>query len=104
MNEINKSTYTTNNQTQQLEYLQKYENVFNLTIRYTTLSEYFSAISQDTNADFPTREPSDGDFFPYDYNANNWWTGYYVCEKKKQTWMNEWMNENNMNEPKNKQT
>ena len=48
-----------------------------VSIRYSTLSEYFSAVhseSQQKNIAFPFHR---GDFFPYADNGDSYWTGYY---------------------------
>lgn len=51
-----------------------------LTIQYSTLSEYFTAVRSEaisTNLKFPVLPPGN-DFFPYADNADSYWTGYYV--------------------------
>jgi len=44
-------------------------------LQYSTLSDYFSAVSQTKEVTFPVFE---GDFYPYADNEDSYWTGYYT--------------------------
>ena len=50
---------------------------FGMHIRYSTLSEYFSAVHSDAHRKSVAFPFHRGDFFPYADNGDSYWTGYY---------------------------
>lgn len=48
-----------------------------VTLRYSTLSEYFTAVSRESLERDVTFNVYRGDFFPYADNEESYWTGYY---------------------------
>ena len=50
------------------------EGTYGITIRYSTVSEYFAAVAKEQTA----VNVITGDFFPYADNADAYWTGYFT--------------------------
>lgn len=58
-----------------INYIADHPQDFNMSIRWSTPSEYFHAISQEKR-DWPTRGALD--FFGYDDTSSSWWSGFYT--------------------------
>lgn len=54
--------------------IQKHPTRYGITLRYSTLSDYFDAMHSSNPPTFPIYS---GDFFPYADNADSYWTGFY---------------------------
>eukprot|EP01127_Copromyxa_protea_P019990 TRINITY_DN6601_c0_g1_i1.p1 TRINITY_DN6601_c0_g1~~TRINITY_DN6601_c0_g1_i1.p1 ORF type:complete len:1153 (+),score=191.91 TRINITY_DN6601_c0_g1_i1:13-3471(+) len=68
----------TSNQVNNHNKLHKYINndpTFKTKIHFSTLSEYFSAIKEETKVSYPSLQ---GDFFTYADRTQDYWSGYYV--------------------------
>jgi hypothetical protein len=57
-----------------IEHINQNTDQYRMKIRYSTLSEYFEAVSR-ANVRFPLLQ---GDFFPYADNEDSYWSGYYT--------------------------
>jgi lysosomal alpha-mannosidase len=60
-----------------IDYINQNPTVFNMTIKWSLLSEYFTSLdSKYPQSTFPSRGAQD--FFPYDDNDDSWWSGYFT--------------------------
>lgn len=57
--------------------INKQSGALGVRIQYSTLSEYFAAVSKEAQNGGLTFPVYTGDFFPYADNSESYWTGYY---------------------------
>ena len=60
-----------------INYLSQNQATFNMTIRWSTLGEYFHSLNDLPASFWPTKTNQD-DYFPYADINYSWWTGYYT--------------------------
>jgi hypothetical protein len=59
-----------------ISYIEANKQVFNMSLKWSKLSTYFSVLDSVPATVWPTRGAED--FFPYDDNDDSWWTGYFT--------------------------
>lgn len=63
------------NMDQLVQHINQNTDRFGITLRYSTLSEYFDAMRASLTRALPVFA---GDFFPYADNSRSYWTGYFT--------------------------
>jgi hypothetical protein len=61
-----------NNMTLLMDYINARKDTYKTNLKYSLLSEYFSAVPRDHF------QPRGGDFYPYQDGTNAYWTGYFT--------------------------
>lgn len=60
-----------------LQHIAQNPHTYNMTIRWSTLGEYFRSL-HDKPASFWPLKKSQTDYFPYADDVDSWWTGYFT--------------------------
>jgi hypothetical protein len=58
-----------------IEHMNANKDTYGMSVRYSTLSDYFSAVASTSSVSHPVLT---GDFFPYADNEDSYWIGYYT--------------------------
>lgn len=60
-----------------IHYLAQNQATYNMTIRWSTLGEYFRSLKDVPASSWPTK-PNQADYFPYADISTGWWSGYFT--------------------------